>query len=250
MEKSTGTIGTQEFNDVWKRVTGKDTGTQGVEGLMAEKTDKAQPEIKTPAAVAAEEIGPVITPVKEPPVPVSPIAVQKPVTLPSEIAAATEKKPAVSNVTKTAPVSVSNNAQNNNEDIEQLLGIMENTAETMRECCFLANNNRGRVRSVCRSIEQSCQCTIKELNLQYYMLTGKSCSPGTAVIPGDNTSATLRRICNNEAETSAQCLAAAENTNIPSLERAYIRAAECANRRGCAAQNLLGDIFCNGRSRL
>ncbi|MDR0905629.1 MAG: hypothetical protein LBN00_05580 [Oscillospiraceae bacterium] len=215
MERNAGisgeTIGREEFESVWDRVTAPDAPSVVVQ---------ADP----PAAISVvQEI------VK--PQTVAPVTVAKPAAK-QQTAAAAKSNTALAPLDRAAEAA-------------RLCEIMGRCALTARECCAIAKRCKGRVREVCKCIERSARATIRDLGTQYYILTGECCCPGSVYSPTCDTREALRRICANEAETRELCLEAAGDTQFPSLETAYVRAARNAACRERAAENLLGKMGCN-----
>jgi hypothetical protein len=211
MEKSAEIIDRDQFDSVWERVSAPPAlptspETLPLTGLL--------PAVKTPAPAA-----------------VAPVAV------------APAAKKSASNKA-VSPLSMITDADREDE-AARLRGIMERLAVAARECCALARRCSGEVAEVCRRMEKSCRASIRDLSTQYYILTGECFCPGSSVAPTCSAREALRRVVIAEAETREMCLAAAADTQFPSLETAYARAAKQSACRERAAEKLLGKMGCN-----
>jgi hypothetical protein len=116
-------------------------------------------------------------------------------------------------------------------------------AAELRECQSVICRSAS-ARAVCRTITCGCNTSLRELCVQYYILTGECYRPCVSYLPASSAAELMRRVCARQAAVREALLAAAAATGIPALEDAFSRAAAACARRAPEAVNLLASLIC------
>ena len=150
----------------------------------------------------------------------------------------------VNNAAAAAPAATVTNEIFPQRLAELLRDIMDGLSESYHHYCCLARRCRGRISEEFRELARCCRDSIRNLKVQYFIMTGLSYSPRSFIDPSKNTSDMLRTIIARESEDSRLLDKLANETDSPSLARVCLCESRECLRRACEVERLLARCMC------
>ncbi|MDR0916235.1 MAG: hypothetical protein LBN02_03500 [Oscillospiraceae bacterium] len=125
------------------------------------------------------------------------------------------------------------------QDAAALGQIIDRLAEVYRTCCELGKRCHGAVGATCRALAESARSSVRNLQAQYYIITGERYVPGGVSVPPTSLADALREVINLENANQIQLARLAETTTSPTLARACLCEEQQCAKRTCVCQRLL-----------